>query len=148
MKFVKTDFAAPINNGCSYVVYITKTAEEAMGIIHNMAMTLMGMHAGEWHYHVSKEQRMQLRASLDAEAIRRMNDWNKKMGRLVGRLIRFGLAQAAASTLAEAKDARWHDQLRELSEHHDKVFYNRNGESVAMYDWKEDKFYDYEPGEC
>lgn len=95
----------------------------------------------------AKEQRMQLRASLDAEAIRRMNDWNKKMGRLVGRLIRFGLAQAAASTLAEAKEARWHDQLRELSEHHDKVFYDRSGQSVAMYDWKEDKFYDYEPKE-
>ena len=95
----------------------------------------------------AKEQRMQLRASLDAEAIRRMNDWNKKMGRLVGRLIRFGLAQAAASTLAEAKEARWHDQLREMSEHHDKVFYDRSGQSVAMYDWKEDKFYDYEPKE-
>ena len=95
----------------------------------------------------AKEQGLQLRAAIDAEAVRRMNDWNKKMGRLVSRLIRFGLAQAAASTLAEAKEARWHDQLRELSEHHDKVFYNRNGESVAMYDWKEDKFYDYEPGE-
>lgn len=55
MKFVKTDFSSPINNGCSYIVYITKTAEEAM-VIHGMAMTQMDMHAFPWHYHVSSAE--------------------------------------------------------------------------------------------
>ena len=52
MKFVKTEFASPLNNGSSYIVYITKTAEEAMSI-HSLAMTQMDMHTGDWYYHVS-----------------------------------------------------------------------------------------------
>lgn len=53
MKFVKTDFNHRVCEGSSWIVYITKTVEEA-STIHNMAMTQMAMHSNaNWYYSVS-----------------------------------------------------------------------------------------------
>lgn len=43
MKFIKTGFEAKVHNGSSYVMYITKSEQQAMAV-HRMAMTMKPMH--------------------------------------------------------------------------------------------------------
>lgn len=51
MKMIKTDFHKNINRKSSYIIYITKTLEEAQGI-HKTALSMKDMHSG-WYYSVS-----------------------------------------------------------------------------------------------
>lgn len=50
MKMVKTEFQKKGNGSSSYIVYITKTYQEAK-IIHEVAMTQKSLLTG-WYYHV------------------------------------------------------------------------------------------------
>ena len=56
MKFIETNFNHKVNESSSWIVYITKTRDEAMSI-HNMVLTQMEMHrCGAWYYHVSTKE--------------------------------------------------------------------------------------------
>ena len=52
MKMIKTDFNLKINEGSSWIVYLTKTREEA-NAIHNTCYSMKSIHTGEWYYNVS-----------------------------------------------------------------------------------------------
>ena len=57
MKFIKTDFDnAPKETGfSSWIIYITKTREEAQAV-YNMASTQKAIHGGDWRYNVSMNE--------------------------------------------------------------------------------------------
>lgn len=50
MKLIKTEFQKDVNKSSSYIVYITKTYQEAT-IIHEMALTQKSLLTG-WYYQV------------------------------------------------------------------------------------------------
>ena len=49
MKMVKTDFNVQINISSSWIVYITKTMEEAMSL-HNFALSQKESMGLDWYY--------------------------------------------------------------------------------------------------
>lgn len=52
MKMIKTDFHLTVNGSSSYIVYVTKTHEEAQ-TIHHICMTQKEIHAApDWYYTV------------------------------------------------------------------------------------------------
>jgi len=51
MKMIKTDFTLKLNNSSSWIVYLTKTYEEAISI-HNTCMTQKEI-LTDWYYSVS-----------------------------------------------------------------------------------------------
>lgn len=52
MKITKTNLKVDMGNGSSYIVYVTRSMEEAMAL-HNIFMTQVPMHKYPWEYHVS-----------------------------------------------------------------------------------------------
>ncbi len=52
MKMTKTDFNVQVNVSSSWIVYITKTHDEAIAI-HKFAMTQKEILGDDWYYSVS-----------------------------------------------------------------------------------------------
>ena len=52
MKMTKTEFKKQVNVSSSWIVYITKTMEEARNL-HKFALTQKEIMGGDWHYTVS-----------------------------------------------------------------------------------------------
>lgn len=52
MKMIKTDFKLKVNEKSSWILYITKSYEEASAI-HNTCLAMKEIHTGDWYYHVN-----------------------------------------------------------------------------------------------
>lgn len=55
MKMIKTEFSVKVNESSSWIVYLTKSHEDAMAV-HEALWSLKEMHGGDWYYSVSTSE--------------------------------------------------------------------------------------------
>lgn len=90
----------------------------------------------------SVDQGYTMRANINASAIRAFKQWNKDSAKIIRRAMRHGDCK---TVIAEMQNAKWRNrEIREIAAHHDKIVYDSNGQSIALWDCDEQKMYELE----
>lgn len=81
-----------------------------------------------------------MRANINPALIPTLKQWNQNSAAVIRAAIRRGGCEAA---IAEIESAKWRNQqIRNLSEHHDKIVYNASGEMLYIWDHKRKAMYE------
>lgn len=87
----------------------------------------------------SKGKGYTMRANVNADCIRALKRWNKDSAAAIRDAIRRNDCKAVIRELENARHRN--RQIREISEHHDKIVYDASGKMIFMWDCKEQKMY-------
>jgi len=83
-----------------------------------------------------------VRANINSDCIISLKRWNKNSAKEIAKLIKLGDCKGVISELKNAKNRN--RQIRELSEFHDKIIYDKQGVSICYWGYKEQKTYKLE----
>lgn len=83
-----------------------------------------------------------MRSNINPDCVRGLKRWNKESGERISGAIKAGDCKTVIREMSNAKSRN--SQIREISEHHDKVIYDASGKAVFWYDSKEHKVYQLE----
>ena len=81
-------------------------------------------------------------SNINPDCIKALKRWNKESGKKIAKAIQIGDCKAVISEMSNAKSRN--RQVREISEHHDKVIYDATGKAVYWWDHEEQKTYQLE----
>ncbi len=82
-----------------------------------------------------------MRANINPDCVRALKRWNKGSAAIIRDAIHRKDCKAVIRELENAK-AR-NRQIRELSEHHDKIVYDASGRAIFLWDHKEQQMYSF-----
>lgn len=90
----------------------------------------------------AKRKGYTMRANINPDLIRALKRWNKDSAAAIREAIRRNDCKTVIRELENAKSRN--RQIRELSEHHDKIVYDASGKMIFMWDHKEQQMYTIE----
>lgn len=89
-----------------------------------------------------KKEGYTMRSNINPDCVRALKQWNKESGKKISAAIKTGDCKAIIREMSNAKSRN--ADIREISEHHDKIIYDTTGKAVYWWDYKEQKVYQLE----
>lgn len=81
-------------------------------------------------------------SNINPGCIKSMKQWNKDSGKKIAEAIKHGNCKAIIREMSNA--SRRNEEIRNLTQFHDKIIYDAEGKAIYWWDYKEQKTYQLE----